>query len=55
MMKKSKKDKQRLLLSTEKVRELRPVSDQELKQVGGGMRCQCCDTTACQNGSWPTF
>ena len=52
-MKKSKRDPKRLLLSTEKVRQLQPVSDDQLEGVAGGMRCQC-NTTGCSNTTFPS-
>ena len=40
-MKKAKKDKgkKNLLLSKEKVRDLRPVTDDQMDQVAGGLGC----------------
>jgi hypothetical protein len=37
--KKAKTDKKKLLLSTEKVRDLKPVADQDLEKVAGGDPC----------------
>ena len=51
-MKKSKKDPKRLLLSTEKVRQLQPVSDDQLAGVAGGEGCT--NSTRCSNTTFPS-
>jgi hypothetical protein len=51
-MKKSKKDPKRLLLSTEKVRQLQPVSDDQLDGVVGGSACT--NSTRCSNTTFPS-
>ncbi len=38
-MKKTKNSKKNLLLSTEKVRDLRPVTDDQLRDAAGGLGC----------------
>ena len=52
-MKKSKKDAKRLLLSTEKVRQLQPLSDDKLAGAAGGHGCTC-NTSDCSNTTFPS-